>query len=181
MREERLRGQIELPRYVSEKVGLPTLNDILQELGKPGRDPRRTFEPFSFAAGIEKIDDLRPGMRLPGIVTNVTAFGAFVDIGVHRDGMVHVSELSDQFVKEPSKVVRVHQQVMVTVLDVDMERKRIALSMKSRTEAAGSKSDRETAKASPEPFHKKDRAAKSPPKGPQNGFNNPFEAALKKL
>lgn len=181
MREESRRSRIELSRYVSETVGLPTLTDILQELGKPGRDPRQTFEPFSFAAGIEKIEDLLPGMRLPGIVTNVTAFGAFVDIGVHRDGMVHVSELSDQFVKEPGRVVRVHQQVMVTVLEVDLERKRIALSMKSQPGAQGSESGGEKSKAPAEQGRKTDKTAKKPPRKAQSGFNNPFEAALKKL
>jgi protein Tex len=99
-------------------------------LAKPGRDPRREFENFRFAEGIEKIEDLRPGMKLDGIVTNVTAFGAFVDVGVHQDGLVHVSHLSDRFVKDPHQVVKVHQQVKVSVLSIDLERKRIALSLK---------------------------------------------------
>jgi protein Tex len=131
MRDAGLRQKIQLPKYVTEVVGLPTLTDILSELAKPGRDPRQQFEVFTFQAGVEKMEDLRPGMKLPGIVTNVTAFGAFVDIGVHQDGLVHVSQLSDRFVKDPSEVVKVHQKVMVTVTEVDLPRKRIALSMKA--------------------------------------------------
>jgi uncharacterized protein len=130
MREPSLRKKIDPERYVTEQAGIPTLVDILSELAKPGRDPRKSFEAFSFAPGIEKLTDLEPGMRLPGIVTNVTAFGAFVDVGVHRDGLVHVSELSQRFVKDPGQVVRVHQKVEVTVLEVDLERGRVSLSMK---------------------------------------------------
>ena len=106
---EELRSRIDLKRYITEKTGLPTLQDILSELAKPGRDPRETFEAVSFAEGVEKIEDVRQGMRLPGIVTNVTGFGAFVDIGVHQDGLVHVSELSDRYVKNPADVVKVRQ------------------------------------------------------------------------
>jgi uncharacterized protein len=130
MRNGDLRKQIDLKRYMTETVGLPTLNDILAELAKPGRDPREQFEAFAFTDGIEKIEDVKPGMSLPGIVTNVTAFGAFIDIGVHQDGLVHISELSDRYVRNPNEVVKVHQRVRVTVLDVDVERKRISLSMK---------------------------------------------------
>jgi uncharacterized protein len=126
-----LRQKIKLEKYVSETVGLPTLNDIMAELAKPGRDPRQQFEVFSFQSGVEKMDDLKPGMKLPGIVTNVTAFGAFVDIGVHQDGLVHVSQLADRFIKDPAEVVKVHQKVTVTVTEVDLPRKRIALSMKA--------------------------------------------------
>ena len=126
-----LRSKIRLENYVSDDVGMPTLKDILGELGKPGRDPREKFEAFSFAEGIHEISDLQEGMRLPGIVTNVTAFGAFVDIGVHQDGLVHVSELSDNFVREASEVVKPQQKVNVYVLEVDKLRKRISLSMKS--------------------------------------------------
>lgn len=131
MADPGLREQIDLSRYVSDRVGLPTLKDILSELAKPGRDPRESFEPFAFASGIEKIEDLNPGMKLPGVVTNVTAFGAFVDIGVHQDGLVHISELSDRFVKDPTTVVKMQQKVTVTVLDVDLKRSRISLSMKT--------------------------------------------------
>jgi uncharacterized protein len=136
LRDTGLRQKIQPAKYVSEAVGLPTLTDILAELAKPGRDPRRQFEAFAFQAGVEKMEDLKPGMKLPGIVTNVTAFGAFVDIGVHQDGLVHVSQLADRFVKDPAEVVKVHQKVMVTVVEVDLPRKRIALSMKAVPAAA---------------------------------------------
>ena len=131
-----LRARIQLDRYVTDTVGLPTLEDILSELAKPGRDPRRQFEAFGFEDGVTKLEDLRPGMRLPGIVTNVTAFGAFVDVGVHQDGLVHVSQLADQFVKDPTDVVKVGQKVQVTVLEVDLTRRRIGLSMRSKPDAA---------------------------------------------
>ena len=132
MEKENLRKKIDLNKYVTEQVGIPTLTDILFELAKPGRDPRKEFESFKFEEGVEKIEDLLPGMKLPGIVTNVTAFGAFVDIGVHQDGLVHISQLADGFVKDPGKVVKVSQPVTVTVLDVDLARKRISLSMKTQ-------------------------------------------------
>ncbi|PZR40487.1 MAG: RNA-binding transcriptional accessory protein, partial [Azospira oryzae] len=126
-----LRRQLDLKKYVTEKTGLPTLTDIVAELEKPGRDPRSTFEVFSFTEGVNTIADLKLGAKLPGIVTNVTNFGAFVDIGVHQDGLVHISHLSDKFVKDPKEVVAVQQKVMVTVVEVDVPRKRIGLSMKS--------------------------------------------------
>ena len=113
-------------------MGLPTLKDIIEELARPGRDPRKEFEPFYFAEGVNKIEDLAAGMKLPGVVTNVTAFGAFVDVGVHQDGLVHISQLADRFVRNPSDIVKVQQQVWVTVLEVDLERKRISLSMKGQ-------------------------------------------------
>jgi len=125
-----LRKRIDLNKYVTDKIGLPTLRDILQELEKPGRDPRAKLEPMKFADGVHSIGDLKEGMKLPGIITNVTAFGAFVDVGVHQDGLVHVSELTNKFVKDPSEVVTVQQKVQVTVLQVDKDRKRISLSMK---------------------------------------------------
>jgi uncharacterized protein len=125
-----LREKIKLENYVTDTVGLPTLMDIKAELSKPGRDPRKQFEPFSFAEGINAIGDLNVGMELPGIVTNITAFGAFVDIGVHQDGLVHISELSDHFVKDPADVVKVYQKVKVRVLEIDIARKRISMSMK---------------------------------------------------
>jgi len=128
--DEKLRQHIDLSVYVTEKVGMPTLTDIMDELAKPGRDPRKEFEGPSFADGITQISDLRPGMRIPGVITNVTTFGAFVDIGVHQDGLVHISQLANHFVKDPGQVVRVNQRVMVTVLDVELERNRISLSMK---------------------------------------------------
>ena len=106
------------------------MSDIMKELAKPGRDPRPVFSAFAFAEGLSSIDDLQPGMTVPGIVTNVTKFGAFVDIGVHQDGLIHVSQLADRFVKDPAEVVRVRQQLTVRVLEVDRERKRISLSLR---------------------------------------------------
>ncbi len=123
-------GKIDPARYVSDRIGLPTLNDIIEELARPGRDPRQEFEPFDFAAGVHRIEDLTTGMKLPGVITNVTGFGAFVDVGVHQDGLVHISQLAEGFVRNPSDVVKVQQRVRVTVLEVDLERKRIALSLK---------------------------------------------------
>jgi protein Tex len=131
---EAARKKIDLQKYVSQDVGLPTLKDIVAELAKPGRDPRKQFELFSFVEGVEKPSDLQIGMKLPGIVTNVTAFGAFVDVGVHQDGLVHVSQLADHFIRDASEVVKVGQKVQVTVVEVDLKRNRIALSMKSKVD-----------------------------------------------
>ena len=124
-------AKIRLEKYVSQTIGMPTLRDIQDELAKPGRDPREPFALFSFQDGVATLEDLRPGMRLPGVVTNITAFGAFVDIGVRQDGLVHISQLAQRYIKDPYEVVRVHQKVMVTVVAVDLERKRIALSMRA--------------------------------------------------
>lgn len=126
---EEIQKQVEVKRYVSGEVGMPTLQDILQEIRKPGRDPREPFEGVEFA-DVNAISDLRTGMVLPGVVTNITAFGCFVDIGVHQDGLVHLSNLANRFVRDPNEVVKVHQKVMVKVLEVDERRKRIGLSMK---------------------------------------------------
>ncbi|BDD03512.1 Tex family protein [Aureibacter tunicatorum] len=126
-----VRNQISLKDYVNGEVGLPTLQDIMDELSKPGRDPREKFEAFSFEEGINEIEDLKIGMKLPGIVTNITNFGCFVDVGVHQDGLVHVSHLADKFVSNPAEIVSVQQKVTVTVTEVDVPRRRIALSMKS--------------------------------------------------
>jgi uncharacterized protein len=130
IKDKNLRDKIDLNLYVTKDTGLPTLKDIINELAKPGRDPRKDFEVFSFREGVNSISDLEENMTLPGIVTNVTKFGAFVDIGVHQDGLVHISEMADRFIKEPSEVVKVKQKVMVKVISVDEKRKRIALSMK---------------------------------------------------
>ncbi|RCH56766.1 RNA-binding transcriptional accessory protein [Mucilaginibacter hurinus] len=130
MTDDKLRKSIPLQKYVSATVGLPTLNDIMAELAKPGRDPREQFEAFSFTDGINAIGDLKVGMKLPGIVTNITNFGAFVDIGVHQDGLVHLSQITNRFIKDPNEVLKVHQKVEVTVTEVDVNRKRISLSMK---------------------------------------------------
>lgn len=131
IKEENLRKKIKLTDYVSDLVGLPTLTDIVNELAKPGRDPREEYEAFEFSEGINQISDLKVGMKLPGIITNITNFGAFVDIGVHQDGLVHLSQLSNRYVKDPNEVVKVHQKVEVTVTEVDADRKRISLSMKT--------------------------------------------------
>ena len=130
MSSDELRKKINLRDFVSGNVGLPTLNDIMQELAKPGRDPREKFDFFEFDKNVNAIEDVLPGMVLPGIVTNITNFGAFVDIGVHQDGLVHVSQLTNRFVKDPNEVLKLNQKVMVKVLVVDKDRKRIQLSMK---------------------------------------------------
>ncbi|MEQ9376024.1 MAG: Tex family protein [Imperialibacter sp.] len=137
MTSNELRRKLDLKKYVSEEVGLPTLTDIIEELAKPGRDPRESFEVFSFTDGVNEMADLKMGMKLPGIVTNVTKFGAFVDIGVHQDGLVHISHLADKFISDPSEAVKLQQKVMVTVVEVDLARKRIALSMKADPFATG--------------------------------------------
>ncbi len=128
--KEELRKQININKYVTENVGLPTLQDIVSELAKPGRDPRVKFDFFEFDKNVHSIKDLQVGMVLPGIVTNITAFGAFVDIGVHQDGLVHISQLADKYVKNPNEVVKLNQKVTVKVVDIDIDRKRIQLSMK---------------------------------------------------
>ncbi len=124
------RAAIDIKRYVTDTVGLPTLTDIMRELEKPGRDPREQIEAFEFDPNVKEVDDLEEGMELPGIVTNITNFGAFVDIGVHQDGLVHISQLADRYVKDPNDVVRLHQHVMVRVKEIDHRRNRIALTMK---------------------------------------------------
>jgi protein Tex len=125
-----LREQIRIEQYISEKAGLPTLKDIIAELEKPGRDPRKEIKIFEFASDIHTLEDLKPGMVVPGIVTNITNFGAFVDIGVKQDGLVHISQMADRYVSNPSEIVSIHQHVKVKILSVDIERKRIQLSMK---------------------------------------------------
>jgi protein Tex len=177
MRDAGLRQKIQLPKYVTETVGLPTLNDILSELAKPGRDPRQKFEVFSFQNGVEKMEDLKLGMKLPGIVTNVTAFGAFVDIGVHQDGLVHVSQLADRFVKDPSEVVKVAQKVTVTVTEIDLPRKRIALSMKSAPQIGPSTTGARTSPGAPRPQDGGDRRSGQPGKAAPVDW---FTAALNK-
>jgi len=132
MQEDNLRQKIKLTDYATSDIGMPTLLDIMEELAKPGRDPREQFESFSFDDSVNAIGDLKAGMQLPGIVTNVTAFGAFVDIGVHQDGLVHISEMADRFVKDPAEIVKVQQQVSVRVLEIDLDRKRISLSLRAQ-------------------------------------------------
>ncbi len=158
IKNQELRKKIKLSNYVSDKVGLPTLQDILSELSKPGRDPREQFEHFEFAKGIEKIEDLRIGMELVGIVTNITNFGAFVDVGVHQDGLLHLSQISDRFIKHPSEVLKLQQKVTVRVLEVDIQRKRINLTMKGQNStpkpSRSTASDTDPLKALKEKFGK---------------------------
>ncbi len=129
IRDSTIRNRIDLTKYITPTIGMPTLTDIKNELAKHGRDPRPPFQLFTYKEGVEKIEDLRPGMKLPGVITNITAFGAFVDIGVHHDGLIHISKLSSRYIKDPHEVVHLHQKVMVTVLEIDLDRKRIALSL----------------------------------------------------
>ncbi len=175
-----LRRKIDPKRYVSAAIGLPTLTDILDELAKPGRDPREPFEHFSFDESVATIQDLQPGMKLPGIVTNVTNFGAFVDIGVHQDGLVHISQLCDRFVKSPADVVSVQQKVNVTVMEVDLPRRRIALSMRSQP----GKRHRSAAKATPprksRPDGRRKKTGSAGKPAAPAPFNNPFADAFKK-
>ena len=130
IKDEALRKQIKIEEYISETVGLPTLQDIMSELAKPGRDPRKKFDVFEFDKTVHSMADLKEGMILPGIITNITAFGAFVDIGVHQDGLIHISQLADRYVSNPNEVVQLNQKVQVKVLEIDINRKRISLSMK---------------------------------------------------
>jgi len=176
LENETARKKIDLKKYVAENVGLPTLQDILTELSKPGRDPRKQFEVFSFQEGVEKPSDLQVGMKLPGIVTNVTAFGAFVDVGVHQDGLVHVSQLADHFIRDASEVVKVGQSVHVTVVEVDLKRNRIALSMKA-------KPDLENRRSSPEDRNTRPQVRQSRPSAaaPSNDwFSQAMTQAKKK-
>lgn len=149
--EPALVSRIDLARYVTEHVGLPTLRDILVELKKPGRDPRREFQETVFHADIREISDVKEGLILQGVVTNVTAFGAFVDVGVHQDGLVHVSHLANRFIKDPNEAVSVGQVVKVKVLSVDLERKRISLSIRE-AEGPGTQSQKR------EKSHKEEKA-----------------------
>ena len=174
LRNEAARKKIDLSKYVSQDVGLPTLKDIVAELAKPGRDPRKQFELFSFVDGVEKPSDLQIGMKLPGIVTNVTAFGAFVDVGVHQDGLVHVSQLADHFIRDASEVVKVGQKVQVTVVEVDLKRNRIALSMKSKVDVTAT-----SRRSSPEDRAPRPQAGRSADFRPNAAPNNDwFSQAL---
>jgi uncharacterized protein len=155
MTDDKLRKSIPLLKYASDTVGLPTLNDIIAELAKPGRDPREQFEAFSFTEGVNAITDLKIGMKLPGIVTNITNFGAFVDIGVHQDGLVHLSQITNRFIKDANEVLKVHQKVEVTVTDVDINRKRIALTMKENEPKAAERERREPTGNQRQVFNKK--------------------------
>ncbi len=175
-----LRG-INAENFVDARFGLPTVTDILTELEKPGRDPRPEFKSVKFMDGVEKITDLTPGMMLDGVVTNVANFGAFVDIGVHQDGLVHISHLADKFIKDPREVVKTGDMVRVKVLEVDVQRQRIALSMKKDVEVPRETAASASNPAQPRPVSggKKDKRAAEPPK-PQGAFADAFAKALKK-
>ncbi len=168
--DQTLQSKIELKKYVTETVGLPTLTDIKAELNKPGRDPREKFDVFSFADDVKEITDLKIGMKLPGIVTNVAAFGAFVDIGVHQDGLVHISQLSNRFIKDASEAVKVGEKVNVVVLEVDVARKRISLSLKQTAEKGQAVAKPENIRQKPKTAPTKTQA-KSPEKLPENPNN----------
>jgi uncharacterized protein len=175
MADAQVRQKIDIQRYVSETIGIPTLTDIMSELAKPGRDPRDSFEAFAFSETATTIQDLTPGMQLPGIVTNVTRFGAFVDIGVHQDGLVHISQLADRFIKDPGEVVKVQQKVTVTVLDIDLDRKRIGLSMRS-----GAKPHQKKRPKSAKKPVSKTTSKQGTPKA-KEPFHNPLAQALASL
>jgi protein Tex len=157
--------------YTNADFGLPTVTDIFQELEKPGRDPRPEFKSVQFMEGVEKITDLQPGMTLEGVVTNVAAFGAFVDIGVHQDGLVHISHLADDFVKDPRDVVKAGDMVKVRVLEVDVSRQRISLSMKKNIDTNEIVSNEKPQKITHKP---------KPQPALQNSMSNAFAKALKK-
>jgi uncharacterized protein len=185
-------AKIDVKKYVQGDVGEPTLKDILAELKKPGRDPRDTFEPPAFRDDVRTMDDLKPGMTLEGVVTNVTAFGAFVDIGVHQDGLVHISQLADRFVKDPNEVVKAGDKLKVRVLEVDMARKRISLTARAgegpkQGAFGGNESNNRDSRASRDNRggyggSRGGRPGAPPPKAPPQGkfTNNPFERLLKK-
>ncbi len=176
LKNQDLRRRIDPARYVTADKGLPTITDILAELEKPGRDPRQAFEAFAFAEGVHTLADLQAGMRLPGIVTNVTNFGAFVDVGVHQDGLVHISQLAERFVSDPHQVVKVHDRVMVTVLEVDLPRGRISLSMRQNPEVSR-RGDKSQPQERP-PARRGQAPAKPPAPAAPTPFNNPFAKAL---
>ena len=171
--------RIDRARYQSADVGNFTLDDICAELLRPGRDPRQEFQPPNFREDVRTLEDLKPGMALEGVVTNVTAFGAFVDVGVHQDGLVHVSQLSDRFVKDPSEVVKVGDKVSVRVLEVDLQRRRIALTRKSAGAAPGKGTSKGPAPAAP-PQNKGANRAAAPPKQAESFRNNPFASHFRK-
>jgi protein Tex len=187
----KLIARVDPKRYVGGDVGEFTLTDILNELKKPGRDPRATFEPPKFRDDVRTMEDLKQGMELEGVVTNVTAFGAFVDVGVHQDGLVHVSQLADRFVKDPSEVVKVGEKIKVRVLEVDLARKRISLTAKKgdRPQAGAPQQQGRAGQQGPQQGGGggkggPQQGGKGSPQGkpqPQGKFtNNPFATLLKR-
>lgn len=182
MKDTQLQKQIKPQQYVTDEIGLPTLTDILKELAKPGRDPREQFEAFSFTDGVNEISDLRVGMKLPGIVTNITNFGAFVDIGVHQDGLVHTSQLANRFVANPNDVVKVHQKVEVTVMEVDAARKRISLSMKTEVSPKSEVRSRESKEHKPKQEYKPNNSkSNSKPRNEPKDADGDLQEKLAKL
>jgi uncharacterized protein len=173
IKKAELRKQIKPQTYIGETVGAFTIEDILKELEKPGRDPREQIEEFRFDDTIKSIEDVKTGMTVPGIVTNITNFGAFVDIGVKQDGLVHVSQLSNRFVSDPNEVVKLNQKVMVTVTEVDVNRKRIALTMKDSAAAPPENNKRN------QPSPAKKMTVKKPE--PLNPFQNKLAELKKKF
>jgi uncharacterized protein len=175
--------------YTNAKFGIPTIRDILQELEKPGRDPRPEFKTATFKEGIEKITDLKPGMLLEGIISNVTNFGAFVDIGVHQDGLVHISALTNRFVKDPHEIVKAGQIVKVKVTEIDVPRKRIALTMRLDDEITATHNTREVSRPTSSNTQDRNRQAKSQPQKKvenrtasfsNNAFADAFASAKKR-
>ena len=166
-------------KFQIEAIAIGNATAILAELAKPGRDPRQQFEVFAYQAGVEKMEDLKPGMKLPGIVTNVTAFGTFEDIGVHQDGLVHVSQLSDSFVKDPAEVVKVQQKVTVTLTEVDLPRKRIALSMKAALIIGAATAGKTS--PGPQPIASTRSAAKTPSHGLVHRSTKPQQKDMKEI
>ena len=167
------RKEIKVKEFVTGSIGQYTIEDILKELEKPGRDPRSTIEEFRFADGVTTMEDLKPGMKVPGIITNITNFGAFIDVGVKQDGLVHISHLSNRFITDPNEVIKLNQKVMVTVLEVDASRKRIALSMK---EGSGERQVASGEKSTDVPFRQGQKLIIRKPE-----MLNPFQAKLMEL
>jgi uncharacterized protein len=179
---ESVLAKLDLSKYITETVGEMTLKDMLDELKKPGRDPRDTFEAPAFRDDVHEVEDLKLGMWLEGVVTNVTAFGAFVDVGVHQDGLVHVSQLADRFVSDPLEIVRPGHKIRVRVLDVDLERRRISLSARSDAEVEPTRDSKGGAKRPDnrgKPSRNKGRSGQSRPAPKREFKNNPFAALLK--
>jgi uncharacterized protein len=168
LHDPRARARIDLQRYITPNVGLPTLQDILKELEKPGRDPREKFEPTPYAENVRTLQDLKEGQRLPGHITNITAFGAFVDIGVHQDGLLHISQMSDTYVKDPAQIVQVGQKVTVTILEIDLPRKRISLTLRTNPPK------------NPKPIHANPQKTTHTP-APTPFNNNPFDTLANKF
>jgi uncharacterized protein len=169
IQKQEIRKEIKVKEFVTETIGQYTIEDILKELEKPGRDPRSPIEEFRFADGVSTMEDLKPGMKVPGIVTNITNFGAFVDVGVKQDGLVHISHLSNRYISDPNEAVKLNQKVMVTVLEVDASRKRIALSMKEAGERSAEVRSQRLEVRNPKPVNKKPEPL------------NPFQAKLMEL